>query len=44
MIVYSNLKKSLEKDFFDNRNDYSLGKNTFVEKNIENAEQEKTRI
>ena len=40
MIVYSNLKKSLEKDFFDSRNEYALGKNSFIEKIIENAELE----
>lgn len=44
MIIYSNLKKSLEKDFFDNRNDYAIGKNPFIEKIVETAEQEKIKI
>ena len=35
IIEYSNLKKSLEKDFFDNRNNYAIGKNPFIEKVIE---------
>jgi GrpB-like predicted nucleotidyltransferase (UPF0157 family) len=41
IIEYSNLKKSLEKDFFENRSNYAIGKNPFIEKVIETAKKEK---
>lgn len=41
---YSNLKKRLEKDCFENRNNYSIGKNPFIEKVLETAEREKSML
>jgi GrpB-like predicted nucleotidyltransferase (UPF0157 family) len=41
IVEYSNLKKILEKDYFENRNNYALGKNPFIEKVIELAKNEK---
>jgi GrpB-like predicted nucleotidyltransferase (UPF0157 family) len=41
IIEYSKLKKKLEYDFFDNRDNYAIGKNPFIEKIIEIAESEK---
>lgn len=35
IIEYSDLKKCLEKDFYNNRNNYAIGKNPFIEKVIE---------
>jgi GrpB-like predicted nucleotidyltransferase (UPF0157 family) len=40
IIEYSNLKKRLVKDFFENINNYAKGKNPFIEKLIETAERE----
>lgn len=37
IIEYSNLKRRLEKNFFDNRDNYAIEKNPFIEKIIENA-------
>lgn len=37
---YSNIKKLLEKDFSENRDQYALGKNPFIENIIEIAESE----
>jgi len=42
IIEYSNLKKCLEKDFSENRNEYAIRKNPFIEKVLETAEREKT--
>ena len=39
---YSNLKKSLEKDFSEDRNKYALGKDPFIENVLETAEREKS--
>ena len=44
IIEYSNLKKRLEKDFFDNIVNYALGKNPFIEKVIETAKREKSKL
>lgn len=41
IIEYSNLKKCLEKNFYDNRDNYAIGKNPFIEKVVEIAEREK---
>ncbi|WBW99757.1 GrpB family protein [Oceanirhabdus sp. W0125-5] len=43
-IEYSNLKKCLEKDFFENRNNYAIGKDPFIEKVIETVERENRTI
>mgnify|MGYP001594660584 CR=1 FL=1 len=44
IIEYSNLKKHLEKDFFDNINKYAIGKNPFIQKVIETAKGEKNKF
>ncbi|WP_346889591.1 GrpB family protein [Clostridium sp. UBA1056] len=43
IIEYSNLKKSLEKDFSGNRSNYVIGKNPFIEKVIKTAKKEKSK-
>jgi GrpB-like predicted nucleotidyltransferase (UPF0157 family) len=41
IIEYSNLKRYLEKDFYDNRDSYALGKDPFIGKILEIVRMEK---
>lgn len=43
IIEYSNLKKCLEKDYFDNRDNYAKGKNPFIETVLKIAERERLK-
>jgi GrpB-like predicted nucleotidyltransferase (UPF0157 family) len=42
IIEYSNLKQYLEKDFAENRDQYAIGKNPFIEQVLETVKREKS--